>query len=288
MQILLLVFVVLVSVLALLLALVHVGFRAPRIKESRTPADWGMPFSTESIETVGGKRLFAWHVTGDMQAPTLVLIHGWGANAQLMLPLAAPFYRAGMNVLLLDSRLHGQSDGDTFSSMPRFAEDLASALEWLKQQADDKPGKFVLMGHSVGAAAALLAASRREDVAAVIGVAGFAHPQWMMQRYLKAMKMPGLVAAGVIRYVQWVIGHRFDDIAPINTICRVRCPVLLVHGEADRTVPASDTQAVFDACADERVRLLLVEGADHDSVEKVEQHGVDLLNFLRDVAVLPR
>jgi pimeloyl-ACP methyl ester carboxylesterase len=247
-----------------------------------------MPFSTESIETVGGKRLFAWHVTGDMQAPTLVLIHGWGANAQLMLPLAAPFYRAGMNVLLLDSRLHGQSDGDTFSSMPRFAEDLASALEWLKQQADDKPGKFVLMGHSVGAAAALLAASRREDVAAVIGVAGFAHPQWMMQRYLKAMKMPGLVAAGVIRYVQWVIGHRFDDIAPINTICRVRCPVLLVHGEADRTVPASDTQAVFDACADERVRLLLVEGADHDSVEKVEQHGVDLLNFLRDVAVLPR
>jgi pimeloyl-ACP methyl ester carboxylesterase len=42
-----------------------------------------------------------------------------------MLPIAAPLRRAGLNVLRVDARNHGGSDSDTFSSLPRFAEDLA-------------------------------------------------------------------------------------------------------------------------------------------------------------------
>lgn len=36
-----------------------------------------------------------------------------------------------------------------------------------------------------------------------------------------------------MRHVQRVIGTTFDDIAPVNTIARVRCPVLVVHGRTD-------------------------------------------------------
>ena len=71
-----------------------------------------------------------------------------------------------MNVLLYDSRNHGKSDGDTFSSLPRFAEDLGSVIAWTKQR--DPSQKIVVLGHSIGAAAAMLAASAKGTVPVLI------------------------------------------------------------------------------------------------------------------------
>lgn len=66
--------------------------------------------------------------------------------------------------------------------MPRFAEDLEHGLDWLLQQPDVDPRRLFLSGHSVGAAAALLVASRREGLAGVVSIAAFANPAEMMRR----------------------------------------------------------------------------------------------------------
>ena len=53
--------------------------------------------------------------------------------------------------------------------------------------------------------------------------------------------MPYLVVGWyVVRYVQRVIAARFDDIAPVSTMSRADCPVLLIHGTLDSTVDFSD------------------------------------------------
>jgi dipeptidyl aminopeptidase/acylaminoacyl peptidase len=70
-----------------------------------------------------------------------------------MLPFAALLHRAGLAVLLLDARNHGDSDDDSFSSIPRFAEDLEQGLGWLARQPRIDPQRLFLLGHSVGAAA---------------------------------------------------------------------------------------------------------------------------------------
>jgi pimeloyl-ACP methyl ester carboxylesterase len=217
-------------------------------------------------------------------APTVIVLHGRRGNAELMLPMALPFDRAGMNVLLVDTRNHGRSDADGFSSMPRFAEDVGRAADWLKTQSWGN-GTLVLLGHSVGAGAVLLEASRRDDIAAVISVAAFAHPQWMMRRYLRCRRFPKVLITGMLRYVEWVIGHPFDEVAPMNTVCRVRAPVLLVHGERDATVPLSDAYAIRDHCPDRALRLLVIPDAGHDTVDLVETHGRELLDFLSEAGV---
>lgn len=270
------------SLTLLLLLAIHIGFRPPRLLETRSPADWGIAFESVSISSVGGKRLLAWWLPARDKAPVVVLLHGWGSNAELMLPLALPFFRAGLNVLLLDARNHGGSDGDSFSSLPRFAEDLGCALAWLHRRYRDRTPPIVLLGHSVGAGAALLEASRREDIAAVISIAAFAHPEEMMRRYLARFRLPELLLRAILRYVEWVIGHRFDHIAPLHTLSRIRCPVLLVHGRADTTVPVSDAERLAQV-AD--LELLLVEEAGHDSVEQIEAHAGALLAFLRDKGI---
>jgi pimeloyl-ACP methyl ester carboxylesterase len=266
--------------LLLLLAAIHLGFRAPRHRETGNPQDYGIAYREVRIPTVKDKRLYGWYLAQPTDRSTIIILHGWGGNAEMMLPLAIPLYHAGYKLLLFDARSHGRSDGDSFSSLPRFAEDLSCAADWLRRELNPV-GKIVLLGHSVGAGAVLLAASRRSDIAAVISVAAFAHPAWMMRRYLSGLHLPRLVIQFILRYVEWVIGQRFDEIAPMHTLCRIQCPVLLVHGKDDVTVPSADALAIHKRCGTDLSEVILIDEAGHDSVDKIQQHGHQLVDFLR-------
>jgi len=272
----------LLAALAGLNILLRRSLRAPCIVESASLAQLGFTGREVRLPTLRGKHLFGWLLPGfeNQPAPAVIVLHGWGANAEMMLPLARPLQAAGFCVLLVDARNHGSSDADTFSSMPRFAEDLDAAIDWLKIQPEALSGQIAVVGHSVGAAAALLSASRRHDLAGVISLAAFAHPAAMMLRWLAAKGMPYLPLGWyVLHYVQHVIGHRFDAIAPLNTITRVSCPVLLVHGADDSTIPVADAHALFAQRQNDTVQLRVYPG-EHDSTEELERHSDDLVSFL--------
>jgi pimeloyl-ACP methyl ester carboxylesterase len=263
-------------------AAIHRGFRAPRVVERGSPAQHGLPFREVSIRTANARRLFGWLVPacGSGAAPAVVLLHGWGGNAEMMLPLAVPLHRAGYGVLLFDARNHGRSDADGFSSLPRFAEDLDHVLDWLARQTEADPRALVALGHSVGAAAVLLAASRRRDLAAAVSIASFAHPRSMMRRYLERFRVPHHPLGAYIGwYVQRVIGHRFDAIAPTTSIRKIGCPVLLVHGAQDKTVPVADAHAIYARRAGEHVRLRVLPG-NHESFDEAQAHVEALISFL--------
>ncbi len=273
------------SLLLLLILLfptiLHWVYRAPRIAEQGTPAASGMSFQELFVPTVKNKQLFAWFIPANNSAMTLVVVHGWGGNAEMMLPLAKPFHEAGINVLLYDARNHGKSDPDSFSSLPRFAEDLDHALAWVK--ANRPSDQILVMGHSIGAAAAILAASRRSDIGLLLGLSGFAHPHLVLGRHLNRPWLPPFLRTLIMSYIQWVIGFRFDDIAPMNCITLVNCPVLLAHGTDDRVVPIEDMHLIASRTTAQRpVEILAVPGAKHDSVEIFQQQAHRLIQFIRD------
>lgn len=255
------------------------GLTAGRVLECTEPVD--LPWREVSLPTANGKQLFGWFIPTEQPSPALVVMHGWGGNAEMMLPLAAPLHAAGFALLLIDARCHGRSDGDTFASLPRFAEDIEAALRWLANQPAVNPQALGVIGHSVGAGAALLAASRQSSVRAVVSLAAFAHPARMMRRWLAAKHIPHWpLGAYILHYVQGVIGHRFDAIAPCNTIAQVRCPVLIVHGEADETVPVSEAREIYAARSNEQVELLLIPGS-HDDYGDIGQQMAVVSDFLQ-------
>ncbi|MBW7902293.1 MAG: alpha/beta fold hydrolase [Rhodocyclaceae bacterium] len=278
------------ALLPLLLPRFRAGLRrslAPeRTTAGGTPADFALPAREITLDGSNGKRLFAWYAPAPGATTAIVLLHGWGGNAGHLLPLAAPLYAAGHAVLLLDARCHGRSDEDDFASMPRFAEDLECALAWLRRQPETADARLATVGHSVGAAAALLAAARGDALAAVVSVAAFAHPESIMRRFLAAKRIP-FVPLGwyALRYVERVIGQRFDAIAPENTIRDVRCPILLVHGRDDVTVPVDDARRLAERAAG-RARLLLLPG-DHERIDAEGDGMATLLAFLAG-ALRPR
>ena len=278
-------------------ALVHWGIRkglaAPRVPHHTDPGALGLAFETLRIGTENGKSLHAWFIPAPARAavaeaevataaaPAVVVMHGWGGNAALMLPLARPLHEAGYATLFVDARCHGASDDDSFASLPRFAEDTEHAFAWLSTRAGVDPVRIALLGHSVGAGAVLFAASRTPQVAAVVSVAAFSHPAAMMRRWLAAKRIPEKpIGRYILDYVQKTIGHRFDDIAPLTTIARIRRPVLLVHGEDDEVVPIVEARQIYAARGDTPVELMTIAG-NHDSFADLEGHIDQLTGFLQ-------
>jgi len=266
------------------------GLRAPRLAHQRVPEHLALQAQSVRLPVGAGKMLFAWFVPvpGASRSPAVLLMHGWGANASLMLPAVAPLHAAGYAVLLLDARCHGNSDDEPFTSLPRFAQDIEAGLNWLQLQPAVDGTRLAVIGHSVGAAAALLSATRRTDMRAVVSLGAFAHPYEVMRRYLTEFHIPyPVIGWYVLRHVQRVIGARFDDIAPINTIPQARCPVLLVHGVDDEVVPFNDAQRLQNAGRAGTVECVAIRGG-HDPSAFSADYQAPLINFLQRSFLIPQ
>jgi len=252
----------------------HRVLGAPRVAPGPDPSERGIEAVAVRLPTERGRTLFAWYcppppTTDGRPAPALVAVHGWGGGADDLMPLAGMLQGHGWGALLIETRCHGRSDGDTFASMPRFAEDASRAVDWIKARPGIDPGRVAVMGHSVGAAAALLLGSRRADLCAVIALASFAHPEEVMRAFLARLRIPYRPFGWLInRYVERVIGHRFRDIAPLTTITRQSAPVLLMHGTADRVVSVGDMERLAAAGrkSGRAVTAVAVPGVDHEGI----------------------
>ncbi len=264
-------------------ALILYGLRAPRLAYAGPlRGDFGEAQEVR-VPTRNNKTLTGWFVPtiGAASAPAVVVMHGWGANASLMQGCLAPLHAAGLGVLLLDARCHGRSDGEPFTSLPRFAEDIEAGLAWLADQPLVDPKRLAVIGHSVGAGAALLTATRHSEVRAVVSISAFAHPHEVMLRYLASYRIPyPVVGWYALRHVQKVIGAQFDAIAPLRSMAHISSPVLLVHGREDEMVPLNDARRLLAAGRPGSVRLLEVAGR-HDLSTALDEHLPEITDFLQ-------
>ena len=259
-------------------ALLRRAFRIPRGRVTMT-----LPPAGEVVSISGprSKQLAGNYVepAGRDPSAAVLVMHGWGGSSQEMARVAPPLAAAGFAVLFVDARCHGASDEDDFASMPRFAEDIECGLEWLATTRGIPPERVVLLGHSVGAGAALLVASRT-GVGGVVALASMAHPAQLMTHLFTRARLP----RPLIRYLLWriegLVGLRFDEFAPLSTIGRVDAPVLLLHGDRDETVPLSDARALHAAAAGRDVQLVVIEGAGHQSDEAYLSLAPDIVTFV--------
>jgi uncharacterized protein len=261
-------------------------FRIQRTGLDNGPSDLGLQAEDATIAGPNGCTLKGWFVAcpgDDRPRPAVLVIHGWNGAASLMLPVASLAHDAGAHAMFIDARGHGRSDDDRFSSMPRFAEDIDAGLRWLRDDVRVQPGRVVLLGHSVGAGASLLVASRDLQIAAVVSIAAMAHPGTLMRAKMRARGMPSPVVTAILRQIELAIGLRFDTFAPISTIGRVNAPVLIVHGGRDDVVSPSDATRLAQASAG-RARLLIVPEAGHASLDAFLQAAPAVISFIRDAA----
>ncbi len=247
------------------------GFPARRVPHE-TPADHGLPFEPVVIPSPAGP-LPGWFVAAQSgaAAPGVVLVHGWESNRARMLPNARFLHAAGFHCLMFDVRGHGENPADPLPiSAGEFGADTAAAVEALA--ARPEVTAVGVLGHSMGAAGAAIAAARSPRVRALVATSTPADPRRLTRRTfeLAGLRIPGAVAGPLAWLTTRVYlqprRHAVGDVSASRAVTEYAGPVLLIHGTDDEVVPAAD-MAVLEAAARLRagatVETLLVEGGFH-------------------------
>jgi len=86
-------------------------------------------------------------------------MHGWGRNAGRLIPYIKNLQDNGFNLLAFDTRHHGNSDHDKFSSMVKFAQDISASIDFIEADPITEKDNVFLIGLSIGGAASIYAAA---------------------------------------------------------------------------------------------------------------------------------
>ncbi len=243
----------------------HKLTRPARWTVQDSAARWGLP-EPECVAFVSadGLQLSGWWFEPAPTAPATVLVcHGHGGNKVSNLWVAAALY-PGFNVLLLDVRGHGESEGDLTSVGYLERLDIIGAATWVQERlgANHKLG---VLGISMGAAAAILAAAECQALEAVVADSPFARLRTPIRLAIRARGYPRhltpALAWSVHKAAAWLLGPtRRTWLDPADVVARIAPRSLfLIHGEADATIPVSESETLYRLAGEPKELWVLPE-----------------------------
>jgi fermentation-respiration switch protein FrsA (DUF1100 family) len=204
-------------------------------------------FAEVVFATADGLDLLAWYAPPrDGEAPVLVYFHGNGGSIAMRAAKLAPYLEAGCGALLVEYRGYGGNPGRP-SEAGLYA-DGHGALDWLERQGIAPP-RLVLYGESLGTGVAVELALSRSAGALVL------EAPFTSLADIGARAYPWLP-------VRALVHDRYESLAKIG---RLRVPVMVIHGEADRMVPAEMGRALLAAAAEPK-RGLFLPGVGHEEL----------------------
>lgn len=216
------------------------------------------------IRSKDGLKLRARWLPADRAIGSILLFHGYRSCSIADFSLIIPFYHSlGFNLLLVDQRSHGKSEGKYITFGIKEHDDALQWIRWHNENAGNLP--VYMGGMSMGASTVLMAAGRElpANVKGVIADCGFTDPFEILEKVMRAEHIPPfpiLNLAGI--YTRIFAGFGMRDYSTLEAMRKCRVPVLMIHGLADDFVPCEMTQRAYDACGSEK-QLVLVEGAAH-------------------------
>jgi uncharacterized protein len=206
----------------------------------------------------------------DVRAPDGVLLHGWKVRAKSpsrnwvlmfhgvadnrigVLDHSELLLGAGYNVVMMDARAHGTSEGPiaTYGWLERLdTRAIVDALE-----SSEHPQHLFALGESMGAGIALQSAAADDRIEAVVAEASFASLREAAYDYAGMQKYP-LIGKTIFAPGAWMMLHRgqslagfpASEVSPEKAVAGRSFPVLLISETGDTTLPCRHTRKIFAA-----------------------------------------
>src|SRR5258706_292301 len=222
---------------------------------------------------------------------------GTAFGVPILANLAGAVSRAGFLAVRFDRRGSGQSGGRRESAtISDLAEDLRAIVKWVSDRKDIDDRRIAVLGHGEGAWVALLAATRDKRIAGVISIDGpsttgaelaLEQQQHALDR-LKASPDERAQKIALQKKVQAAVlsGKGWEDVPPdlrkqvdtpwtqsvlsfdpARVMKDVRQPMLFIHAELDRQIPASHVDRLVDLARNnsksKSVEVVTVRGVNH-------------------------
>lgn len=233
-----------------------------------------------------GLRLRAWLSVGGSERPAVVIVHGFGDSLESYLEHARPLRARGHTVLLVDLRGHGGSQGSYTTLGGRERADVTAAMDEVRRRGLAKHG-IVLMGHSMGSVAVLLAATEATDVRGVIieapydtyrnNIAHHARLYYHMPAWLPII--PIAIAAA-----EWRAGFDADEVDSVAAASHIHAPLFAIVDGLDLRMPEAVVRRIYDAHPGPK-RFWVAPGVDHVGAIVLPEYSPRVCAFLDENGV---
>lgn len=259
------------------------GPRQPRPQLKNKPA---FTYETVTMKTAKGLSIEAWFCPADSNPQgTVIIFHGITLNKGRMLDEGHEFRSMGYNIMLVDFRGHGNSEGNITTIGVREPEEVKLAYEYMVKRGEKK---IFLYGLSMGAVVVTKAISDYQlNPSGII----IEMPFLSLQAYLRAQArfhgFAGQQRAFAFVTTFWVgVERGFNGYKHQTTryAKNVHCPVLMQYGGKDAFVLPDESKKVFEAIASTDKRLALYERAQHESLVRFDplRWRIEVGKFLRE------
>jgi fermentation-respiration switch protein FrsA (DUF1100 family) len=223
------------------------------------PSRAGLFFREVRFTAADGVRLHGWLIPGRTPM-TLLYSHGNAGNIAGRVPIARMLVdHLGVGVFLYDYRGFGRSEGSP-TEAGLVADAIAARAALLAQgvAAED----IIYYGRSLGAAVTVDLALAHPPRAVVL------ESPFTSVRAMASSVLPG--AGSLMR-------TRFDSLAKIRDL---RAPLLVLHGDADETIPYVQGRALFDAAPEPKTFFTIRGGRHYDMQESWPDYWAAWRTFL--------
>ncbi len=239
-----------------------------------SPSQLGLAFDDLRFTAADDEsRLSAWFIPASSPIGTIIYLHGVADNKMSGLLLAKVFHDHHFNVLIYDSRAHGESGGRHCTYGYYEKHDVQKAVDLIRSIGAEKKmvvGNIGVFGTSMGAAIALQAASIEPRIRAVVSEASFATLRQITVDYQKRlMRLPWHFLRNIAMKRSEIIGNfKHRQVSPLAAVSKIHAPIFFIHGIEDKFIKYQYTQELFIS-ANEPKELWFVAGANHSDVHDV-------------------
>ena len=233
-----------------------------------------LPCTELEITTFDGKKQYARYFEHKKGAVTEIMLHGYRGSAERDLSGGVErAFRLGHNVILVELRTSGRSEGNVISFGINESRDC---IKWIEKASEflGKDAKFILTGISMGASTVLMTAGKGVPpcVVGVLADCPFSSQEQIIKKTIGEMKLPAFMYRFVSAGAK-VFG-RFDlnELSPIEAVKTINVPVIFFHGEDDDFVPCEMSRLLFEKCNAPK-QLVTVKNAGHGLAFPVDEEG---------------
>jgi len=209
--------------------------------------------------------------TGSGPFPGLLMIPGYERTARDLVPLGVRLAREGFAGIAVTQPGFGKSQGPPDFVGPKTLAVLTVAYRKLQKEPYVDSNRMGVYGYSRGGMAASLLAVELDDLKAAVFGAGV----YDFQRAYDGSTLPG-----VRRNMEAETGMTKEAVRERSSILRMeklKCPVLILHGEDDVNVPVNQAKMLRDRLTQlhKEFEIKLFPGREHSIGPEVGDMTVD-------------